>query len=315
MPLLIPPYYLQLFDAEDLSCPLRRQCVPHGDEARLVPGDLVDPLGEESHEVVPRLIRRYPDRALLLVTSTCAVNCRFCTRSRIMRVEEGWVPRSELAQAFSWLRENPQVREVIVSGGDPLVASTRRLSWLFEALRAIPSVDVLRVGTRTPAVLPMRIDAELIATLRAAQPLWLMVHFNHARELTAEACAALARLADGGIPLMNQTVLLRGVNDRVEALEDLFRGLIRNRVRPYYLLHADAVGGTSHLRTELRESIALMGALQGRCSGIAMPKLVVDTPEGRGKVPVGPPTIVHMADGRTTLRTYRGELVDVIDPV
>jgi lysine 2,3-aminomutase len=161
----------------------------------------------------------------------------------------------------------------------------------------------------------MRIDAELVATLRAAQPLWLMVHFNHAAELTNEARAALARLAEGGIPVMSQTVLLRGVNNRAATLEELFRGLVLNRVRPYYLLHGDAVGGTSHLRTTLRQSIDIMSALQGRLSGIALPKLVVDTPGGRGKVPVGPETIVRMEAGRTTLRTFRGELVDVIDPV
>ena len=314
MPLLIPPYYLSLCDPHDASCPIRRQCVPNPAESVRVPGDLLDPLGEAAHEVAPRLIRRYPDRALLLVTSTCAVHCRFCTRSRIVRAEDGFVPSAELEPAFLWLSQHPDVREVLISGGDPLVASTGRLSALLSRLRRIRSIEVIRIGTRVPVVLPMRVDDELVAMLREHQPIWMMTHFNHPKELTSLATRAVERLVDAGLPVMNQTVLLRGVNDDEDVLAALFRGLVRRRVRPYYLLHADVMEGTGHLRTALSRSIEIFGRLQGRLSGLALPKLIVDTPDGKGKVPVGPDTVVSMENGRTVLRTYRGEEVTILDP-
>ncbi|MCU0694159.1 MAG: KamA family radical SAM protein, partial [Polyangiaceae bacterium] len=284
------------------------------DEAVRVPGDLHDPLGEVGHEVVPGLVRRYPDRALLIVSAACAVHCRFCTRSRVTRIRRGATRWSQLDPALQWLREHPDVRELLLSGGDPLIASTQRIHELLTRVRAVPSIEVIRIGTRVPAVLPMRIEPELIDVLRAHGPIWIMTHFNHPRELTAQACQALSLLADGGLPVMNQTVLLRGVNDNAEVLSELCRGLVRQRVRPYYLLHADVVEGTAHLRTRLDDSIGIFSKLQGTLSGIALPKLMVDTPGGHGKVPVGPETIVGRAPGRTTLVTYRGEHVDVIDP-
>lgn len=314
MPLLIPPYYLALCDPEDPDCPIRRQCVPRAAESRRVAGDLLDPLGEQAHEVAPRLVRRYPDRALLLVTSSCAVHCRFCTRSRMVRAEEGFVPPAALEPALRWLHQHPEIREVLVSGGDPLVASTSRIAALLSRLREVPSIEVIRIGTRVPVVLPMRVDRELVSTLRAYQPLWIMTHFNHGKELTPTSTEALDRLVDAGLPVMNQTVLLRGVNDDEKVLESLFRGLVRRRVRPYYLLHADVMEGTAHLRTSLARSIEIYAKLQGRLSGLALPKLMVDTPGGRGKVPVGPQTVVSMQPGRTVLRTYLGEEVTILDP-
>lgn len=313
--LLIPPYYASLIDPHDPRCPIRLQCVPRSVESVRVDGDLSDPLGECCHQVAPHLIRRYPDRALLVTTAACAVHCRFCTRSRVVGVHRGLVPLNQLEPAFNWLQQHPDVSDLLLSGGDPLVASTRRIDALLTRARAVPSLGVIRIGTRVPVVLPMRIDEPLLAVLRRHQPLWIMTHFNHPKELTPQSRHAVEALADAGLPVMNQTVLLRGVNDAPEVLEALFRGLVRSRVRPYYLLHADAVGGTAHLRTKLADSIAIFGALQGRLSGIALPKLIVDTPGGKGKVPVGPPTIVAQQAGRTTLRTYRGEHVDVIDPV
>lgn len=314
LPTLIPPYYLGLIDGRNPNCPIRRQCVALPAESRRSDGDRRDPLGEEDHEVAPRLVQRYPDRALLLVTSTCAVHCRFCTRSRLVSVEQGFVPSSVLEPAFDWLEQHPEVREVLVSGGDPLVASSKRLSLLLNRLRRIRSIEVIRIGTRVPVVLPMRIDAELVAVLRRHSPIWVMTHFNHPRELTAESEGALARLVDGGLPVMNQTVLLRGVNDDETTLTELFRALVRNRVRPYYLLHADVVEGTGHMRTALSRSIELFSRLQGRLSGIALPKLVVDTPGGLGKVPVGPDTLVSQSPGMTVLRTFRGVEVSILDP-
>ncbi|MCU0690007.1 MAG: KamA family radical SAM protein, partial [Polyangiaceae bacterium] len=224
--LLIPPYYLALCDPDDPSCPIRRQCVPHGDEAVRVPGDLHDPLGEVGHEVLPGLVRRYPDRALLIVSAACAVHCRFCTRSRVTRDRRGVALWSQLDPALQWLREHPDVRELLLSGGDPLVASTRRIRELLMRVRAVPSIEVIRIGTRVPAVLPMRIEPELVDVLRAHGPIWIMTHFNHPRELTPQACQALSLLADGGLPVMNQTVLLRGVNDNTRVLSELCRGLV-----------------------------------------------------------------------------------------
>jgi lysine 2,3-aminomutase len=314
LPLAITPYYLSLADPDDPACPIRRQCVPRIDEARETLGDLSDPLGEHAHEVAPGLVRRYDDRALLVVSDRCAVHCRFCTRSRMVGQGRGARSHRELGPALEWLRAHAEVREVIVSGGDPLVMTTERLVSLLRRVRAVPSVEVIRLATRTPATLPSRITAGLVRALAPLHPLWIMTHFNHPKELTDEASRACRRLVDGGFPVMNQTVLLRGVNDDASVLESLFRRLVAWRVRPYYLLQADPVRGTSHLRTPLGVGIQIMGRLQGRLSGIALPKLIVDTPGGLGKVPVGPEYVVSRSRGRTVLRTHRGALVAYYDP-
>jgi lysine 2,3-aminomutase len=314
LPIRITPYYLSLIDREDPACPIRKQCVPDAREGDDVPGDLVDPLGERAHEVAPHLVQRYPDRVLLLATDRCAVYCRFCTRSRMVGGGDGAVAIEALGPALSWLRAHPEVRDVIVSGGDPLAMATERISRLIAAVRAIESVDTIRLATRVPVTLPMRVTPELLRALRPYHPLWVMTHFNHPRELTREAIAACERLADAGFPVNNQTVLLAGINDDERTLEALFRGLVRARVRPYYLLQADPVRGTGHLRTPLQRGIDLMQALQGRVSGIALPKFICDTPGGLGKVPLVANSIVACSGGVTTLRTFRGELVDYVDP-
>jgi lysine 2,3-aminomutase len=313
-PLSITPYYASLIDAHDPACPIRRQCVPHALEAEEVPGDLRDPLGEEANEVAPHLVQRYPDRALLIATDRCSVYCRFCTRSRMVGNGGGTRALSSLEPAFAYLRAHPEVQEVIVSGGDPLIMKSERIAALLAELAAIDSIGNVRVASRTPVTLPQRITPDLCRALRAHPCVWLMTHFNHPRELSPEARRACALLVDHGIPVMNHTVLLRGVNDDASVLEQLFRGLVRARVRPYYLLQADPVRGTGHLRTPLDVGLEIMAALQGRLSGIALPKFIVDTPNGRGKVPVGPNYVVARLGGATTLRTFRGELVDYIDP-
>jgi lysine 2,3-aminomutase len=313
-PMSITPYYLSLCHPRDPACPIRRQCVPRIDEEREVPGDLRDPLGEEAHQVAPHLVQRYPDRVLLLATDRCSVYCRFCTRSRMVGAGGGAQPLSSLQPALRYIREHPEVCDVIVSGGDPLLMSDGRIGALLSELAAIDSVMYVRIASRTPVTLPQRITPELCRALRRHPAPWLMTHFNHPRELTDEARRACATLVDHGIPVMNQSVLLRGVNDDAETLEALFRQLVRNRVRPYYLLQADPVRGTGHLRTPIGRGIELMGSLQGRVSGIALPKLIVDTPGGRGKVPVGPDYIVSREGPVTTLRTHRGELVEYLDP-
>ncbi len=313
-PISITPHYLALIDREDPKCPLRRQLVPSAREGLATRGDLRDPLGEEAHEVAPELIQRYPDRALLLVSDRCAVYCRFCTRSRM--VGSGGGPRSlqKLAPAFAYLEQHPEVKDIIVSGGDPLAMSTSRLVGIIARLREIPSVETIRLATRVPVALPMRIDRELVTALRPHHPLWIMTHFNHPRELDSEARAALRRLADAGFPVMNQTVLLRGVNDDAETLTELFRALVRERARPYYLLLMDPVSGTGHLRTSVKEGIDIMERLQGRLSGIALPKLIMDTPGGFGKIPLGPDYVVDRSPGVTRVRTPRGNQVDYYDP-
>lgn len=307
LPLRITRYYLSLVDRDDPRCPIRMQCVPRADEARELPGDMEDPLGEVEHGVAPHLVRRYPDRALLLVTDRCPVYCRFCTRSRLVGQGGGTVPQARLEPAMAWLRAHSEVRELIVSGGDPLVASTAQVDELLGRIRAVSSIELVRLATRAPVTLPVRITAALCEVLRRHQPLVVMTHFNHPRELTDEATAACGRLADAGIPVYNQTVLLRGINSCDCILEELFRGLVRHRVRPYYLLQCDPVRGAGHLRTAVETGLQIMRSLQGRVSGIALPKLVLDSPGGAGKVPIGPEWLVERDEGSVTVRTWRGE--------
>ncbi len=313
-PISITPHYLSLIDRDDPNCPLRRQVVPCLDESERTLGDLTDPLGEEAHEAAPELIRRYPDRALLLASDRCSVYCRFCTRSRLVGQGGGARPLKQLQPALDYLRAHPEITDVIISGGDPLVMATGRLARLVAAVRDIPSVETIRLATRVPVALPQRVTDELLTALRPFHPLWVMTHFNHPNELSQASRAACRRLADAGFPVMNQCVLLRGVNDDASTLMQLFRGLVRERVRPYYLLQMDPVVGTGHLRTPLSVGQRLMAELQGRLSGIALPKFIVDTPGGYGKVPVSPDYIVAKDGPTTRFRTPRGVEVDYHDP-
>ena len=315
LPISITPYYLSLCHPTDPNCPIRRQCIPLAEEAIAVQGDLRDPLGEEAHEVAPHLIQRYPDRVLLVATDRCGVYCRFCTRSRLVGDGGGARSMAALEPAFAWLEAHPEVRDVIISGGDPCLMSTERIARLLTRIRKIEHIEYVRLATRTPVTLPQRMTEELCSAIREShEATWVMTHFNHPKELTDESRGACARLVDAGLPVMNQSVLLRGVNDETETLEALFRGLVRSRVRPYYLLQMDPVGGTGHLRTPLRRGVELMAALQGRLSGIALPKFIVDTPGGLGKVPIGPNYLVSENDGVTVLETFRGEFVEYYDP-
>ena len=266
-----------------------------------------DPLNERGQEAAPGLIHRYPDRVLLLCTDRCAVYCRFCTRSRLVGRGRGDRSPAEMGRALEYIRQNPAIREVILSGGDPLLMSSERLGSILHELAGIQSVLNVRVGTRVPATLPQRITIDLCRALRRHPSVWLMTHFNHPRELTDRSRRACSLLADTGIPLMNQTVLLRGVNDDADVLEALFRALVRSRVRPYYLLQADPVRGTGHLRTPLSAGIGIMEKLQGRLSGIALPRLMVDTPGGKGKVPVGPGYLLRYGPA-DALRVPQGDL-------
>lgn len=313
-PISVTPYYLSLADETDAACPIRRQVVPLAAEGVVAPGDMRDPLGEEAHEVAPELVQRYPDRALLLVSDRCSVYCRFCTRSRMVGAGGGARSVSRLEPALAYLRSHPEVTDVIISGGDPLVMSTQRLVSIVAAVRDIPSVETIRLATRVPVTLPQRITDELLTALRPFHPLWVMTHFNHPKELTDASKRACQMLADAGFPVMNQTVLLKGINDDPAVLTQLFRGLVRQRVRPYYLLQMDPVVGTSHLRTTVERGRRIMDQLQGQLSGIALPKYIVDTPGGFGKVPAGPDYVLASRDGVTTFRSPRGVAVDYVDP-
>ena len=306
-PLAVTPHFLSLIDADDDDDPLLRQILPTAAERETDENDLVDPLGETAKEAAPNLIHRYPDRALLLVTDRCAAYCRFCTRKRL--VGQGPTPTSaQLDVALAYVREHDEVKEIILSGGDALVFDDEKLEQLLVQIRSIPSVDVVRIASRMLTFAPMRVTPALIALLRRHATLYLMSHFNHARELDATAVVALEALADGGIPVMNQTVLLRGVNDNAEVLATLFRKLVQHRARPYYLHQCDLAPGNRHFRVPLPESLALVGKLRGHLSGLCMPTFVVDIPGGAGKVPLVPDVVVDSDSGGVWLRGFDGDV-------
>ena len=310
----ITPYYFSLIDREHPSCPVRIQVIPRARELVNEPGDLIDPLGEDSHSPATGIFHRYPDRCLLLALDRCAIYCRHCNRRRLVGQEESPISRDDLDRALDYIRRTPAIRDVLISGGDPLTLSTARLEEIIAALRAIPHVEIIRIGTRVPVVLPMRVDDELCAMLKKYHPLYVNTHFNHPKELTPRARAACEKLADAGIPIGNQTVLLRGVNSSVRVLRKLFTELLRCRVRPYYLFQGDVAAGTSHLRTSVETGIALMQELRGHISGLAIPHLVIDTPGGMGKVSIGPDYVVARGPDKWTLRNYEGKLVDYPQP-
>lgn len=293
----VTPYYLSLIEGP--NCPVRRQAIPVDAELVAAPGDLRDPLGEDDHSPVSILTHRYPDRALLYVTHNCPVYCRHCTRSRKVGDEASAPARADFDLAYDYLRRTPQVRDVLVSGGDPFSLSDARLGEIVGRLREIESIDVIRLCTRNPVTLPQRINETLVAALRPFGPLYVHTHFNHPRECTPEAARALAMLADAGFVLGNQMVLLRGVNDDADTVEALGRWLLRQRCRPYYMFQCDPVVGTGHLRTPVRVGLQILDQLRGRVSGLAIPQLALDLPRGGGKVTLVPDRgVSHEGDAR-----------------
>jgi lysine 2,3-aminomutase len=309
----VTPHFASLIDPDDPYCPIRLQVVPREEEMVVGPGDMVDPCGEDGHSVVPGLVHRYPDRVLLLALDTCASYCRYCTRSRLVSQGElDPLPR-RLDPIIAYLREHTEVRDVLLSGGDPLMMSEDRLDTLLGRLRAIEHIEFLRIGSRVPSFLPQRITPELVKVLRKHR-VWLSLHFCHQREVTPEVEAACDLLADGGIPMGSQTVLLKGVNDDVSTLKALFHALLKIRVRPYYLYQCDPVVGTTHLRTTVAKGIELIAGLRGHTSGYAVPTYVVDAPGGGGKVPIQAETISGYDDGVWSLRNWAGETYTYTDP-
>lgn len=309
----VTPHFAVLIDPRDPGCPLRLQVLPQDSELVVSPGDMADPCGEDGSSVVEGLVHRYPDRVLFLVLDTCAAYCRYCTRSRLVSQGELEPLGRRVESALSYLKEHTEVRDVLLSGGDPLLMSDSTLDQLLGRLRAIPHIEFLRIGTRIPGFLPQRITPELVKVLRKHR-VWLSLHFCHERELTPEVAEACDLLADGGIPLGCQTVLLRGVNDDAGTLRDLFHGLLKLRVRPYYLYQCDPVLGTGHLRTSVEKGLELMDQLRGHTTGYAVPTYVVDAPGGGGKIPLQPATVVSRADGLWHLRNWAGETYTYLDP-
>jgi lysine 2,3-aminomutase len=310
----VTPYYASLIDRAHPFCPVRRQAIPVAAEAERAPGDLRDPLGEDRHRPARAVVHKYPDRVLLLVTDTCAVYCRHCTRRRITGGEEGAFDRAAVEEGVAYVRAHPEVREVIVSGGDPLVLSDERLEPILRSLRAVPHVEVLRLATRAPVTVPMRVTDALARLLRSVKPLFVVTHFNHAKECTPEAAEACERLVDHGVPVENQTVLLRRVNSSARAIGELNGRLLAWRVRPYYLHQGDLAEGTAHLRTPLAAGVAILEALRGSVSGLAIPHLAVDLPGGGGKVTVQPEYRLERSEGGTWFRNGRGERYFYPDP-
>jgi lysine 2,3-aminomutase len=289
MAIALTPEMLALIDRSDTGDPIARQFVPSADETEIAPDELVDPIGDDARSPVKGIVHRYPDRVLLKPLHVCPVYCRFCFRREKVGPGGEALSAAELEAALAYIRDRPEIWEVILTGGDPLMLAPRRLASLLAKLDAIPHVGVIRIHSRVPIADPSRVGNELVAALKLKRAtLWFAVHCNHARELGPSQRAALARLADAGIPLMGQTVLLAGVNDQVETLEALMRALVRCRVKPYYLHHPDLVRGTGHFRVSIERGQALMKALRSRLSGLAQPTYVLDVPGGHGKVPIGP---------------------------
>lgn len=311
----ITPYYALLGDRGDPDCPIRRQVVPRPEEAEIRLGERADPLGEEEREVVPNLIHRYPDRALLLATDRCPVYCRFCTRRRIVGRVERQATRELLSEAFEYVRATPGLREVIVSGGDAMMLGDNQLDYILRELRSIPHLEILRVATRMPVTCPMRITDQLAAVLKRYSPVYVMTHFNHPAECTELAAEACARLVDAGVVVYNQSVLLRGINDAVAVIADLNRRLVSMRVTPYYLHQCDLAEGIEHFRTPLQVGLDIIDGLRGHASGLMVPQLCVDVPGGLGKVTVVPDWVVRREGLATTFRTYTGATAEYLDPV
>ncbi|MBM3849527.1 MAG: KamA family radical SAM protein [Verrucomicrobia bacterium] len=308
--LAITPHFFNLIDGADETCPIRRQVLPRLEETETAPWETLDPVGEDAHSPVPGLVHRYPDRVLFLVTDRCAAYCRYCTRSRLVSNASGYDFHPEFDRQIAYIASHPEIRDVLLSGGDPLLFNDEKLEYLLGRLRAIPHVEFLRIGSRVPIFLPQRITPELCAMLRQFHPLFLSVHTNHPRELTTEVREALGRLADAGIPLGNQSVLLRHVNDDPVVIKALVQKLLVCRVRPYYIYQCDLIAGSSHLRSTVSRGLEIMDSLRGHTTGYAVPQYVIDAPGGGGKIPVNPGYILRKSAHKVLLRNFEGEVFE-----
>ncbi len=310
----ITPYYISLIDPNNPHCPIRKQSIPTAAEVYQSPADMLDPLHEDEDSPAPGLTHRYPDRVLFLITDMCSMYCRHCTRRRFAGQNDCETTSGRIDKAIAYIASNPVVRDVVLSGGDALLVSDKMLESIISRLRDIPHVEVIRIGSRTPVVLPQRITDDLVNMLKKYHPIWLNTHFNHPDEVTEESIEACAKLANVGVPLGNQSVLLRGINDSTMVMKDLMHKLVKMRVRPYYIYQCDLSMGLEHFRTPVSKGIEIIEGLRGHTSGYAVPTFVVDAPGGGGKIPVMPNYVVSQAPGKVILRNYEGVITTYSEP-
>lgn len=306
--LAITPYFFNLIDPEDPNCPIRRQMIPRADEMYSAPEEMLDPVGEENTKPVDGLVHRYPDRVLFLVTDQCAAYCRYCTRSRLVSNAQDYNFHPEFEAGLQYIEEHPEVRDVLLSGGDPLLLNDRKIDYLLQRLRAIPHVEFIRFGSRIPVFMPQRITPELCSIFKKHGPIWMSIHANHPRECTHELREACERLTcEGGVVIGNQSVLLKGINDSVEVMRSLIHRLLMMRVRPYYIYQCDLITGSQHFRTEVKTGIEIIKGLRGHTTGYALPQYVIDAPGGGGKVPINPEYVQKITDDEVILKNYEGK--------
>jgi lysine 2,3-aminomutase len=306
--LAITPYFFNLIDRSDPDCPIRKQVIPRASEMVISDGEMLDSLGEDEHSPVSGLVHRYPDRVLFLVTDRCAAYCRYCTRSRLVSNAQDYNFHPEFEQGLRYIEAHPEIRDVLLSGGDPLLLSDRKLEHLLARLRAIKHVEFIRIGSRIPVFLPQRITPELCEIFKKYGPIWMSIHVNHPKECTAELKAACDRLAFAGVPLGNQSVLLKGVNDDADVMKALVHRLLRMRVRPYYIYQMDLITGGAHFKVDVRKGLEIIKALRGHTTGYAVPQYVIDAPGGGGKVPINPDYVEKITDDEIIFRNYEGHL-------
>jgi len=306
--LAITPYFFNLIDRQDPNCPIRKQMIPREGETFISEGEQLDSLGEDEHSPVPGLVHRYPDRVLFLVTDRCAAYCRYCTRSRLVSNAQDYNFHPEYEQGLRYIESHPEIRDVLLSGGDPLLLSDKKLEHLLSRLRAIKHVEFIRIGSRIPVFLPQRITPALCDLFKTYGPIWMSIHVNHPKEATAELRAACERLSFAGVPLGNQSVLLKGVNDDADVMKALVHRLLRMRVRPYYLYQMDLITGGSHFKVDVRKGIEIIRALRGHTTGYAVPQYVIDAPGGGGKVPINPDYVETVNDDEIVFRNYEGNV-------
>ncbi len=306
--LAITPYFFNLIDREDPDCPIRKQVIPREGEMQVAPEELLDPVGEETAMGVDGLVHRYPDRCLFLVTNVCAAYCRYCTRSRLVSNAQGYDFHPNYENALRYIETHPEIRDVLLSGGDPLLLSDKKLGMLLGRLRAIPHVEFIRIGSRVPVFLPQRITPGLQEVLREHGPVWMSIHTNHPKECTDELYEATEKLSFAGVPLGNQSVLLRGINDNVDTMRSLVHRLLMMRVRPYYLYQCDLITGSRHFRADVQKGIEIIQGLRGYTSGYAIPQFVIDAPGGGGKIPINPDYVEEISDSEVVLRNFSGDV-------
>ena len=312
--LAVTPYFASMMDPNNPNCPIRRQAIPRMEEFHLSKNDMVDPCGEDKDSPVPGLVHRYPDRVLLLVTDQCAVYCRYCTRRRLVGSNERSITQGNFEEVLKYLKNHRKVRDVLLSGGDPLLLENERLEEILSRLRALPHIELLRIGTRAPVTLPQRITGGLVRMLKKYHPLMISIHFTHPKEITEAVKRACSDLADGGIPLGSQTVLLKGINDKPYIMKKLVQELLKIRVRPYYIYQCDLAMGTEHFRTSVATGIQIIEKLRGYTTGYAVPTYVVDAPGGGGKIPGEPVYLVSRGKGKIVLRNYEGKIFEYPEP-